>query len=153
MRSQKTKQLLSADWLYITMLNFVNLDTLLMENGRTRQRKNKKQTRRVAKFMPKRWHNHNKSRRKRCCRYYWCSQLYQSRQNKATVFSTHRSRIRAILEMAGVSQLGERWLVSRFMKEIFHLRPPQPRYSETCDFHKVLFSLKSLGLNGSLSFK
>ena len=48
-----------------------------------------------------------------------------------SAIGTHRSEMSAILEIPGVSQLGEHWLVSRFVKEIFHLRPPQPRYTKT----------------------
>ena len=43
----------------------------------------------------------------------------------------HQSAISAIVEIPGVHQLGEHWLVSRFMKEIFHLRRPKPRYTKT----------------------
>ena len=62
-------------------------------------------------------------------------------------------KISGIVEMPGVPQLGEHWLVQRFMKGIFHLRPPQPRYNKTWDVSKVLFYLESSGLNGSLSLK
>ena len=43
--------------------------------------------------------------------------------------------------------------MSRFMKGIFHLRPPQPRYTKTWDVNKVLSYLKSLGPNDSLMLK
>ena len=43
----------------------------------------------------------------------------------------HRSARSAIVEIPGVHQLGEHRLVSRFMKEIFHLRPPKPSYTKT----------------------
>ena len=66
---------------------------------------------------------------------------------------THRSAISAIVEIPGVPQLGDHWLVSRFMKGIFHLRPPQPRYTKAWDVNKVLSYLKSLGPNVSLSLK
>ena len=39
------------------------------------------------------------------------------------------------------------------MKGIFHLRPPQPRYTKTWDVNKVLSYLKSLGPNDSLMLK
>ena len=39
------------------------------------------------------------------------------------------------------------------MKRIFHLRPPQPRYTKTGDVNKVLSYLKSLGPNDSLMLK
>ena len=51
---------------------------------------------------------------------------------------TRRSAISAIVEIPGVLQLGEHWLVSRFMEEIFHLRPLQPRYTKTCQQNIVL---------------
>ena len=70
-----------------------------------------------------------------------------------SVIGTHRSAISAIVEIPGVPQLGEHWLVSRFMKGIFHLRPPQPRYTKTWDVNKVLSYLKSLGPNDSLMLK
>ena len=42
-----------------------------------------------------------------------------------SAIGTHRSAISAIEKIPGVPQLGEHWLVSRFMKGNFHLRPPQ----------------------------
>ena len=39
-----------------------------------------------------------------------------------SAIGTHRSAISAIVEIPGVPQLGEHWLVSRFMKGIFHLK-------------------------------
>ena len=65
----------------------------------------------------------------------------------------HWSAISATVEIPGVPQLGEHWLVSRFIKELFHLGLPQPRYAKTCDVNKVLFCLKSLGPIGSLNLK
>ena len=64
-----------------------------------------------------------------------------------SAIGTHRSVISAIVEIPGVSQLGEHWLVFQFMKGIFHLRPPQPVYTKTWDVNKVLSYLKSLGPN------
>ena len=66
---------------------------------------------------------------------------------------THRSAISAKVEIPGVLQLVERWLVSPFMKRIFHLRPLQPRYTKAWDVNKVLSYLKSLGPNDSLMLK
>ena len=70
-----------------------------------------------------------------------------------SAIETHRNAISAIVEIPGVPQLGEHWLVSPFMKGIFHLRPPQPRYTKTWDVNKVLSYLKSLGPNDSLTLK
>ena len=70
-----------------------------------------------------------------------------------SAIGTHRSAISAIVEIPGVPQLGEHWLVSRFIKRIFHLRLPQPRYTKTWDVNKVFSYLKSFGPNDSLSLK
>ena len=70
-----------------------------------------------------------------------------------SAISTHRSAISAVVEISEVPQLGKHWLVSRFMKGILHLRPPQPRYTKTWNVNKVLSYLKSLGPNDSLSLK
>ena len=70
-----------------------------------------------------------------------------------SAIGTHRSVISAIVEIPGVPQLGEHWLVSQFIKGIFHLRPPQSRYTKTWDVNKVLSYLRSLGPNNSLSLK
>ena len=75
--------------------------------------------------------------------------LYESGLSHSAI-GTHRSAISAIVEIPGVPQIGEHWLVSRFMKGIFHRRPPQPRYTKTWDVNKVLSYLKSLGPNESL---
>ena len=69
-----------------------------------------------------------------------------------SAIGTHRSAISAIVEIPGVPQLGEHWLVSHFMKGIFHLRPPQPRYTKLWDANQLLSYLKSLGPNDSLSY-
>ena len=61
--------------------------------------------------------------------------------------------ISATVEIPGVPQLGEHWLVSRFMKGVLHLRPAQPRYTKVWDVDKILSYLKSLGPNDSLSLK
>ena len=70
-----------------------------------------------------------------------------------SAIGSHRSAMSAIVEIPGVPQLVEHWLVSKFMKRIFHLRPPQPRYTKTCNVNKLLSYLKSLGPNDSLSLK
>ena len=78
--------------------------------------------------------------------------MYELRLSYSAI-GTHQSVISALIEILGVPQLGEHWLVSRFMKGIFHLRPPQPRYTKTWDVNKVLSCQKSLGPNDSLSLK
>ena len=47
-----------------------------------------------------------------------------------SAIGTNQSAISAMVEIPGVPQPGEHWLVSRFKKGIVHLRPPQPRYTK-----------------------
>ena len=64
-----------------------------------------------------------------------------------SAIGTQQSAISAIVEIPKSLQLGEYWLVSWFMKEIFHLK--QTRYTKSWDIKNVLSYLKSLGPNGS----
>ena len=68
-----------------------------------------------------------------------------------SAIGTQQSAISAIVEIPKSLQLGEYWLVSWFMKEIFHLK--QTRYTKSWDIKNVLSYLKSLGPNGSLRLK
>ena len=70
-----------------------------------------------------------------------------------SAIGTHQSAISAMVEIPGVPQPGEHWLVSRFKKGIVHLRPPQPRYTKARNVGKVLSYLQSLGPNDSLNLK
>ena len=56
--------------------------------------------------------------------------LYELGLNYSAI-GTHRGAIGAVVEIPEIPQLGEHWLVFRFMKGIFHLKPPQPRYRKT----------------------
>ena len=49
--------------------------------------------------------------------------------------------------------MGSHPLVVQFLKGIFELRTPQPRYNETWDVYKVLHYFKHLGENSELSLK
>ena len=49
-----------------------------------------------------------------------------------------RSAVSAMVKIPGGPKLREHWLVSRFMKGIFYLRPPQPSNIKTWDVDKVL---------------
>ena len=55
--------------------------------------------------------------------------------------------------MPGVEGIGEHSLVSRLMKGVFNLRPPQPRYSKMWDISKVLLYLKGLDRNEELTLQ
>ena len=49
--------------------------------------------------------------------------------------------------------VGQHPLVSRLLKGVFNLRPPQPKYSHTWEVCKMLDHLKSLGPNDSFSLE
>ena len=70
-----------------------------------------------------------------------------------SAINSHRSALKSILQVPEVERIGEHNLVSRFMKGVFNLRPPQPRYSKMWDINKVLLYLKELGRNEDLTLR
>ena len=77
-------------------------------------------------------------------RFYAC--FVQTRLGYSAI-NSHRSDLSSILQVPGVERIGEHILVFRFMKGVFNLRTPQPRYSKMWDINKVLIYLKGLGRN------
>ena len=70
-----------------------------------------------------------------------------------STLNSYRSSISAThIPLDGV-QVGRHPLVSHLMKGVFHLRPPQPRYTGRWDVTKVLQCLKTRGDTRSLSIK
>jgi len=59
----------------------------------------------------------------------------------------HRSALSAIVKVPGTPKLGDHLFISRFMKGIFNLKPPLPRYTKTWDVNILLKYLKALGSN------
>ena len=49
--------------------------------------------------------------------------------------------------------IGQHPLVSRLLKDVYNIRPPQPRYSSTWDVDVVIKYLQSLNENDALSLK
>ena len=70
-----------------------------------------------------------------------------------SAINTHCCALSSILQLPGVERIGEHNLVSRFMKGVFNLRPPQPCYSKLWDINKVLIYLKGLGRNEDLTVR
>ncbi|CAH3031028.1 unnamed protein product [Pocillopora meandrina] len=66
--------------------------------------------------------------------------------------NTARSALSTIITVDGMS-IGNHPLVVRFLKGVFNLRPPVPRYKEVCDVSIVLRFLKTLSPVSSLSLK
>jgi hypothetical protein len=65
----------------------------------------------------------------------------------------YRSALSAVLPEIDSSRVGAHPLVSQLLKGIFHLRPPEPKYSHTWSVSQVLVYIKSLGSNEGLSLK
>ena len=53
--------------------------------------------------------------------------------------NVYRSALSAILPQVDAQKVGSHPLVSQFLRGVFHLRPPLPRYTETWDVSKVIF--------------
>ena len=49
--------------------------------------------------------------------------------------------------------IGQHPLVTRLLKGVYNLRPPQPRYSDTWNVDMVIRHLQSLGNNSKLTLK
>ena len=66
--------------------------------------------------------------------------------------NSYHSAISSVHEKVDGYEVGQHPMVSRILKGIFHIRPPQPRYSETWDVLKVTAYIETRGDNDSLSF-
>ena len=66
--------------------------------------------------------------------------------------NTARSALSTVITVDGMS-IGNHPLVVRFLKGVFNLRPPVPRYKEVWDVSTVLRFLKTLSPVSSLSLK
>ena len=69
-----------------------------------------------------------------------------------SLLNTARSALSTIITVDGVS-IGCYPLVVRFLKGVFNLRPPVPRYKEVWDLSIVLRFLKTLTPVASLTLK
>ena len=70
-----------------------------------------------------------------------------------SAINTARSALSAVVILPDNKTVGSHPSVVRFLKGIFELRTPQPRYNETWDVYKVLHYFKHLGENSELSLK
>ena len=61
-----------------------------------------------------------------------------------SVINTHKSMIVQTLSLLGSSDLVQNPVLSRFMKGIFHMKPPKPRYTFTWDVYLGRCSVAAL---------
>lgn len=78
--------------------------------------------------------------------------LYKLDLSYSTI-NTVRSALSALLDYDANVSVGSHPLVTRFMKGVFELRSPRPRYKETWDISTVLRYLRSLYPTSELSLK
>ena len=64
-----------------------------------------------------------------------------------------RSALNPLVSIEGGGDLTNHPLVSRFVKGVFHLRPPLPRYSEVWDVGMVITYVRGLGRNECMSLR
>ena len=64
--------------------------------------------------------------------------------------NAYRSAISSVHDRVEGVAVGQHPLVSRLLKGVFNLRPPQPRYTSTWDVSQVLAYLEGLGENSAL---
>lgn len=72
---------------------------------------------------------------------------------KYSAINTARSALSAVIQTDSDRTVGAHPLVVRFMKGVFELRTPMPRYSSTWDVSIVLKFIRELGANSDLSLK
>ena len=80
----------------------------------------------------------------------------QSLVNKGksySVVNTARSALSAILQLPSGQSFGELFLVRKFMRGVYNMKPPTPRYCETWDPQIVLNFLKSWSPAKKISLK
>ena len=70
-----------------------------------------------------------------------------------STINTARSSISALLDCNNNTSVGSHPLIIRFMKGVYQLRPPKPRYKETWNISPVLGYLRSLYPTSELSLK
>ena len=80
------------------------------------------------------------------------AELFQNKKSYSCI-NTYKCAISQTLASIGFGNLTNSALIARFMKGIFNLRPPLPRYTFTWDVGKVINFLSTLDPLGELSLK
>ena len=79
-------------------------------------------------------------------------ELYNQCSNYSTT-CVARSALASVVVIQGYRNLSDHQLVSRFVKGIFNIHPPLPKYVKTWDINVVLELFYHKGDNSKLSFK
>ena len=81
------------------------------------------------------------------------SELFHKENSSYSVINCARSALSSFLVLDDAQSVGDHPLISRFVKGVFHLRPPTPRYEEIWDVNLVLNLLRKWAPANSLNLK
>ena len=81
------------------------------------------------------------------------SSLYFEENSSYSVINSARSALSSFVVLEDANSVGEHPLINRFVKGVFHLRPPTPRYKEIWDVNVVLNLLRKWAPANSLPLK
>ena len=73
--------------------------------------------------------------------------------NSYSYISSARSALASIVSVKGFNKLSDHPLIFRFIKGVYHLRPPMPQYTYTWDINLIFEYLKTLDDNNKLDLK
>ena len=73
--------------------------------------------------------------------------------NSYSYISSARSALTSFMSAKGFNKLSDHPLISRFIKGVYHLRPPMPQYTYTWDINLIFEYLKTLDDNNKKDLK
>ena len=80
------------------------------------------------------------------------TELYE-KGNKYSSICSARSALATVVKIDSYSSISDHPLVSQFVKGVYNLHPPFPRYTHTWDVNKVLTYIVNMPDNSELTFK
>jgi len=96
------------------------------------------------------WHQSNFSLFRRCTEFF-ATQFEAGKGYQS--LNCYRSALSSVLALIEGFAVGSHLLVCRILKGVFHLRPPQAKYTSFWSVSKVLNHLASWGENQALTLK
>ena len=81
------------------------------------------------------------------------TKLFKENKLQYRTLASIRSALSTTIIIEGFNTLSDHPLIKRFMKGVFNLRPPKPRYNFTWDVQRIFSHFRKLGNNEALCFK
>ena len=82
---------------------------------------------------------------------FFTTQFHEGKEYRT--INVYRSALSAVLPLIEGHKAGSHPLVCQLLKEVYHLRPPQPRYANTWQVNQLVDFISSLGPNAQQSIK